>query len=92
MYMYIHVYKNVHLALRTIYLSHINSVSNVYEGFIIPYSTVVVIGFEKSAYVVFEGERTEVCVAILDRQLTNDEVRQFSVATTQLTDYAATGM
>ena len=60
--------------------------------YFLPFSTpVVVIGFEKSAYVVFEGERTEVCVAVLDRQLTNDEVRQFSVATTQLTDYAATG-
>ena len=46
---------------------------------------VVVLGFEREAYVVFEGQPIEVCVAILNRTLTNDEDREFSVSTSQLT-------
>ena len=48
--------------------------------------SVVVIGFERSFYIVYEGLETEVCVAVLDRELTNDEERVFTVATLQLTD------
>ena len=47
--------------------------------------SVVVLGFEKEAYVVFEGQSIEVCVAILNRTLTNDEHRVFTVSTSQLT-------
>ena len=54
--------------------------------------TVVVIGFERNAYVVFEGQGIEVCVAVLARNLSNDEDRQFTVATSQLANDAATGM
>ena len=52
----------------------------------------VVIGFEQMAYVVFEGQNTEVCVSILDRELTNDEEREFTVFTSELSDNFATGM
>ena len=55
-------------------------------------SSVVVIGFERNAYVVFEGQEIEVCVTVLDRELTNDEDRLFTVATSQLTDNSANGM
>ena len=34
----------------------------------------------------YEGLETEVCVAVLDRELTNDEERVFTVATSQLND------
>jgi hypothetical protein len=51
---------------------------------------VVVIGFERNAYVVFEGQAIEVCVAVLARNLSNDEDRQFTVATSQLANDAAT--
>ena len=44
------------------------------------------IGFEKSFYIVYEGLETEVCVAVLDRELTNDEERVFTVVTSQLND------
>ena len=54
--------------------------------------SVVVIGFEQMAYVVFEGQNTEVCVSILDRELTNDEEREFTVFTSELSDNFATGM
>ena len=39
----------------------------------------------------YEGLETELCVAVLDRELTNDEEREFTVTTLQLTDtqYAA---
>ena len=54
--------------------------------------TVVVIGFERSFYVVYEGQDIEICVAVLDRELSNDIDRGFTVATSQLTtEYAATG-
>ena len=53
--------------------------------------TVVVIGFEENAYVVFEGQVMDVCIAVLDRELSNDEDRIFTVATSQLTNDAATG-
>ena len=50
------------------------------------------IGFERNFYVVYEGLEIEVCVAVLDRELSNNEARQFTVATSQLTtEYAATG-
>ena len=49
------------------------------------FSSVVVLGFEREAYVVFEGQPIEVCVAILNRTLTNDEDREFTVSTSQLT-------
>ena len=50
------------------------------------------IGFERNFYVVYEGLEIEVCVAVLDRELSNDEDRGFTVATSQLTtEYAATG-
>ena len=39
----------------------------------------------------FEGEQTEVCVSILDRELTTAEERHFAVATRQLTNNAALG-
>ena len=53
--------------------------------------SVVVIGFERSFYVVYEGLEIEVCVAVQDRELSNDEDRQFIVATSQLTTkYVAT--
>ena len=55
-------------------------------------SSVVVIGFERNAYVVFEGQEIEVCVTVLDRELTNDEDRLFTVVTSQLTDNSAIGM
>jgi hypothetical protein len=45
---------------------------------------VVVIGFERSAYVVFEGQKTEVCVSILDRELSTDDHRNFTIMTNQL--------
>lgn len=56
-----------------------------------PCITVAVIGFERSAYIVYEGHSTEVCVALLDRKLSNNEIRQFSVATEQLINHAANG-
>lgn len=53
---------------------------------------VVVIGFEKDTYAVFEGQPTEVCVAVLNRTLTNDVRRDFTVSTLQLTENFAIGM
>lgn len=47
--------------------------------------SVVVLGFEKETYVVFEGQLTEVCVAVLNRSLTNDEHREFTVSTSEQT-------
>ena len=52
--------------------------------------SVVVIGFERSFYIVYEGLETEVCVAVLDRELTNDEERVFTVATGQIADSSYT--
>ena len=39
----------------------------------------------------FEGEQTDVCVSILDRELTTAEERHFAVATRQQTNNAALG-
>lgn len=47
--------------------------------------SVVVLGFEKETYVVFEGQLTEVCIAVLNRSLTNNEHREFTVSTSELT-------
>ena len=53
---------------------------------------VVVMGFQRNFYVVYEGLDIEICVAVLDRELSNDEDREFTVATSQLTsEHAATG-
>ena len=38
----------------------------------------------------YEGLETEVCVAVLDRELTNDEERVFTVATGQIADSSYT--
>ena len=54
-------------------------------------TTVVVIGFERSAYIVYEGLSIEVCIAVLERKLLNNAIRPFSVATEHLTDHAANG-
>ena len=56
----------------------------LYINFFSLYHTVVVIGFERSAYVVFEGQKTEVCVSILDRELSTDDHRNFTIMTNQL--------
>ena len=55
-----------------------------YMTFFSLYHTVVVIGFERSAYVVFEGQKTEICVSILDRELSTNDHRNFTIMTTQL--------
>ena len=52
---------------------------------------VVVIGFEKSAYIVVEGEMLQVCVSVRNRTLTNDDPRLFQVQTMQLADFGASG-
>lgn len=51
----------------------------------------MVLGFERSSYAVFEGEEIEVCIKIVDRELTNDEARDFIVATNELDKNAAEG-
>ena len=56
----------------------------------IVYPSVVTVGFEKSTYIVFEGQQTQVCVAVLNRTLSNDVEREFNVNTEQLMEYSAT--
>ena len=51
----------------------------------------VVIGFEQDVYVVFEGQQTQVCVAVLNRALSTDDQRLFMVATEELSQDPAKG-
>ena len=49
------------------------------------------IGFEKNSYVIFEGQQTEICVSVLDRELTNAVQREFTIITQQVIENFAIG-